>query len=232
MPKLTLAYMLQHAMLIGAAEVAPRVVLPDGTLKSRLKRRAARTTRDAGIAIGRRFGGAFYQDTPDRTVLECTILPFYQLSEEHERLLFIGCDWYTYGYQRLFRLKRLTTIDPALDRARFGAESHQIAPMKTMGGVCPPGSVDAIICNGIIGWGLDDLAEAEESFEAAFTALRPGGHLIIGWNDLEGRRPFVPRDVKALKAFEPLKFPGIGVAELKTPGEIRHVYNFYQKPST
>lgn len=193
-------------------------------------RHMRRNMLGAGLRLAGAQDSAFYLDTPDRLILENVIFPFYQLSPEHQKILFIGCDWYTAGYARCFRLKRYMTMDPDPARATYGAALHQTAPMARLANAHADGSLDLIVCNGIIGWGLNDLGEANTSFDAAYAALRPGGHLIIGWNDLDAHRPFALADVAALGRFERLTFPPLSSAQHRVEHKMRHVFDFYVKP--
>ena len=65
-----------------------------------------------GVRLGVAFGGSFYYPSEDRSILECVIMPFYQLSLAHSAILFVGTDWYTHGYSRMFSRKTYITIDP------------------------------------------------------------------------------------------------------------------------
>jgi hypothetical protein len=61
--------------------------------------------------------------------------------------------------------------------------------------------------NGVIGWGLNDREEAEESVKACYTCLHPSGKFIIGWNDIPERCPFKIDDLLSLKKFRRWEFP-------------------------
>lgn len=225
MPK----HFLYNLIVMAAADVMPQAS-QSRPLLSRVTRRLNRHVHEFGVSLAASRGGAFYQDTPDRLVLENVILPFYQLSAAHNEILFVGCDWYTAGYARRFALKSYATIDPDPVRAKYGAAKHQVAPMRNLSAAHAPNSLDLIMCNGVIGWGLNELAEAEASFEAAFKALRPGGHLIVGWNDLPRHLPFEIAAVKALQLFERNIFPPLGADHHQVEHELRHTFNFYVKP--
>lgn len=203
---------------------------PHPALTRRIARRAERTARKAVMAAASHFGGVFYQDTADRAVLENVVFPFYQLSTAHRRILFVGCDWYTAGYARRMSFKSFATIDPDPARARFGAVNHAIAPMSRLGDAHAPGSLDLVVCNGVIGWGLDDPAEAERSFAAAWTALRPGGHLVVGWNDVARHMPFDIDGIAALRRFTPVTFPPLGAMRHTVDHDMRHTFAFFAKP--
>lgn len=226
MPK----HFLYNLAIMAAADVVPQAAQSQ-QLFARAIRRLNRSVHDLGVMLASTHGGAFYQNTPDRLVLENTIVPFYQLSGDHRAIFFVGCDWYTAGYARRFSLKNYATIDPDANRAKFGAANHQIAPMRNLGAAHAPNSLDLIVCNGVIGWGLDDIAEAETSFDAAFAALRPGGHLIVGWNDLPRHLPFAIDSVEALGKFNSLVFPPLSAAQFRVDHALRHIFNFYVKPA-
>lgn len=226
MPKIHILYQLA---MMGAMDVLP-AMLREQKVATRLRGRLDRQAIAAASHIARRYNGALYQDTPDRLVLETAILPYYQLHDDFHRLVFVGCDWYTAGYPRLFAHKEFWTIEPDAARAGYGAPRHIVAPMRNIRHQLRPGCVDVIFCNGVIGWGLDDPAEAETSFAAAFDVLRPGGHLVIGFNDRAPHTPFHPDGLQALERFEPFVFEPLGTSEHRIPHELRHVYRFYRKP--
>lgn len=182
------------------------------------------------VRLGLKHNGSFFYPSEDRTILECLIIPFYQLSAAHQHLLFIGTDWYTQGYNRMFRTKDYATLDADPDKAQYGADHHIQAGADTLSEHVAPGTLDLIVCNGVVGWGLDEVAAAEKAFQGCFDALRPGGHLIVGWNDLVERRPFDMFKLKSLARFEPLKFPPLGVTQHLVENEWRHTYTFFAKP--
>ena len=85
---------------------------------------------------------------------------------------------------------RTVDIDPA--KARFGAPDHVIAPMQEIDRHFAPGSIDVIVANGVYGFGIDDRAGLCAAFAAARAVLRPGGTLVLGWNDVPALAPFDP----------------------------------------
>ena len=86
-----------------------------------------------GVRLGIAFGGSSYYPSEDRSILECVIMPFYQLSQMHQSIVFVGTDWYTHGYTRMFSRKYYTTIDPNPEQARYGAEQHIVDDVGDMG---------------------------------------------------------------------------------------------------
>ena len=184
----------------------------------------------AAVELGLRMNGSFFYPSEDRSILECLIIPYYQISAEHRRILSIGTDWYTQGYDRMFALKDMSTLDVDPAAARYGAPRHIVGPMSVISDHFVPSALDLIICNGVVGWGLDTAADAQASFAAAFDALRPGGHLIVGWNDLEKHRPFDLSEIPAIRRFESWKFPPLRTAQHLVDNAWRHTFNFYKKP--
>ena len=213
-----------------------RPVADDNSAAARLESmRGSHRTRDAaqhrlGVRLGLKYNGSYFYQSDDRTILECLILPFYQLSAAHQRLLFAGTDWYTHGYNRLFRAKEYMTLDADPDKAQYGAARHVTAPLDTLAAHVSSSSLDLIVCNGLVGWGLNDRAAAEASFQACFDALRPGGHLLIGWNDLPEYRPFLLAELNSMARFAPLHFPPLGASVHLVDNEWRHVFSFFVKP--
>ncbi len=62
--------------------------------------------------------------TPDRHVLENLIFPYFSADPLFQRILFVGCDWYTRGYASIFRAKEYWTMEPKHSRRWFGSALH------------------------------------------------------------------------------------------------------------
>lgn len=184
-----------------------------------------------GVKLGLAYNGSFFYPSEDRSLLECVILPYYQLSKDHERIVFVGNDWYTQGYVRMFQRKWYMTMDPNPERSCYGNPDNNVADFAgNLERYVQPGSVDALFLNGIIGWGLNDLGAAEATFAAFSRCLRPGAHLLIGWNDLVEHRPFSLDDIGPLRAhFKRRVFEPLGVDEYMVPNEWRHTYSFFAR---
>ncbi len=222
-------HLIYQLALMGAFDVLPQMVKTHG-LVSRVGNRMHRKTVAAVSRMAKAYNGALYQDTPDRLILENVVIPYYQLDPDVRNIVFVGCDWYTAGYERLFAHKKFWTIDPDIAKAGFGAARHQIAPMRNLATLMAEGQADLVVCNGVIGWGLNDRDEAEASFEAAWRILRPGGHLIVGFNDRPPHIPFHPDELAALACFESFSFEPLAAHEYRVAHELCHVYRFYRKP--
>ncbi len=171
-------------------------------------------------------------DTEDRRLLEALILPACAARDECRRVLFVGCAAYTRGYERLFPGCEYLTIDPAPRRRRYGAMRHIVAGLQDLDRHVAPGALDLVVCNGVFGWGLDTRADCDAAFAACGRALRPGGVLLLGWNDIPSRRPFPPETLAALQAFEPCCVPGLGATRVPTRTRNRHTFDAYARRCT
>lgn len=166
---------------------------------------------------------------PDRRLLERTILPHYGADPDFHRVLFVGVQRYTRGYQRFFPGKRYITIDASLTARRHGARHHVFDSVENLRQYFDEQSFDLIVMNGVIGWGLDEVGSIARALKACRICLREGGHLILGIN--QKRIESVCFDA-LVGGLEPVTPPGIDLQRLtlKTPlPERSHTYLFYRK---
>jgi hypothetical protein len=168
----------------------------------------------------------------DRRMLDEQILPRLAENDRFARVLFVGCDWYTEHVEDLFLAngRSFTTIEIDPMRARHGAAKHIVAGLSDLGGHIAPESIDLIVCNGVIGWGLDEPAEIERSMAASVAALSPGGCLLLGWDDVPEKLPIPIEKIQALRSLEPDAPAGIPSAVVETGTYARHTFGFFRKP--
>ena len=167
---------------------------------------------------------------PDRHVLENVIFPALAEREDMQRILFVGVDFYTRHYPGFFPGRDFWTIEINPDRARYGASRHIVDSLENLGRHFEPESLDAIICTGVFGWGLDDRAGTETAIAECFECLRPGGLFVIGWSDFEGRRPVPLTTLESLKRFTPATLPPFLSPVYQTFSHHRHQFEFYARP--
>ena len=176
------------------------------------------------------LGVNLYKYTSDRRFLEGVIFPYLAAAPDIDRILFVGCAWYTAHYPSIFAHKALTTLDLDPHVRAFGAARHITGHLERIGAHFEPGTLDAIVASGVIGWGLNEPAAIELALGACVDALRPGGLLILGWNDVPNRRPIIPREARAVAAVAPFDFPPIGRSAHLCAGANRHTFDFFTKP--
>lgn len=165
----------------------------------------------------------------DRRMLEGVIFPWLLAQAHWHRVLFVGCAWYTQRYHALFAHKEYFTLEADPRAARYGAPRHITGRLERLSEVVAPGSLDAIVCNGVVGWGLDTADAVDAALNACHAALRQGGLLLVGWNDTARRRGAVLMRAPALARFAPLPCPPLGVSVAHTGSINRHVFGFYEK---
>lgn len=129
---------------------------------------------------------------PDRLLLEKAILPALAADPRLPRVLLAGCDRRSAGYHRIFPGKACWTLDRLKARAVFGGRRHIVGELRELGKRFSAGGLDLIVLNGLLGFGLDDPAEAEKAYAACWRALRRGGILVLGWNRVPEFRKLFP----------------------------------------
>jgi SAM-dependent methyltransferase len=185
----------------------------------------AATLSGLARSLCRPFGKA---QSEDRRFLENTLLPTLDADVTIERLLFVGCAAYTRHYPRIVGHTEFWTLEPQPRRAHHGASLHIVDTLQRLPCHVPPAHFDAIVVNGVLGWGLNRRDDAEAALSACHAALRPGGLLILGWNDVVPRNGIPPATLVALNRFAPgglEAFP----PRLQMPGPECHVFEFYRR---
>ncbi len=183
------------------------------------------------VLAGRRaLGLAAQLHTEDRRVLEQVILPEYARRPDIARILFVGCAAYTRRYGEFFAGREYWTIDPVERRRRYGSARHIVDTLQNLGSHVTPGYFDLIVCNGVLGWGLNAPADVDTALGTCFVHLRAGGDLLLGWNDIAPRNRVLPEDIPALRRFEPANFGASQMARWAIEAPNRHVFDFYRKP--
>jgi len=171
-------------------------------------------------------------ETEDRRVLEQVIFRYYAAQPEFQKILFVGCQWYTRHYQRsFFPGREWWTIEPDESARKFGGAHHIVAPLQELEQHTAAGYFDLIFCNGVFGFGLDARDDCERAFAACHSRLRPGGHFLLGWNDVPARTPIPLDGIVSLRAFERWTFPPLSTWRYTTNTTFRHTYDFYRKPA-
>ena len=168
--------------------------------------------------------------TEDRRILEQLILPEYARRPEISRILFVGCAAYTQQYEQVFSGREYWTIDPVARRKEYGSSRHIVDTLQNLGRHVAPDYFDLILCNGVLGWGLNTLADADVALATCYSHLRAGGELLLGWNDISPRNRVAPDDVPSLRRFEGRPFGSKQQTRWRVDAANRHVFDFYRRP--
>ena len=186
--------------------------------------------RSVALLARRAVGLPAQLHTEDRRVLEQVILPEYARRPDIARILFVGCAAYTQRYGELFGDREYWTIDPVARRRRYGSVRHIVDSLQNLGHHVPPGHFDLVVCNGVLGWGLNAPEDADAALSACHAHLRAGGDLLLGWNNIAPRNRVLPEDIPALRRFDAACVGPRQVARWAIDAPNRHVFDFYRKP--
>jgi SAM-dependent methyltransferase len=165
----------------------------------------------------------------DRAVLTEVVLPALRQEVGGADVLFVGVEWYTAGYDALFPDGNLVTVDIDERQQEHGSARHVIADVRELARHFDPGSFGAVVCNGVIGHGLDAPDDVDQALAAMARCLAPGGTLVVGWNDTDELR--VPGLEAAARAAGLVPSPGAGLPEWRSAplGPLRHTYDVYRR---
>ena len=186
--------------------------------------------RSAGSVLRSLLGRNAARHSADRRFLERDVLTPLAQRDDTPRVLFVGCARYTAHYAELFARHEYWTIDPDARRSRWGARRHIVDRLERLSLHVPAGHFDAIVCNGVLGWGLNSACEAEAAFDACLAALRAGGELVVGWNDVPPHNRVRPDNIGALARFDRAVHGADSASRVRISGAHRHVFDFYRKP--
>ena len=163
---------------------------------------------------------------PDRRFMESEIFPWLAHSGVR-RVLSIGCRNYSGHYERILARRgiELTTSDIDPDARRFGAKRHLTADVTLLKPSDFDGPFDAILFNGVIGFGLDEQPAIDNGLTALAALTSSGAPLISGWNVGRG---FLPdAEVYARAGFD--ETPGPTGLSRVTFDTVTHVYDFLRR---
>lgn len=185
------------------------------------------------LSISRLRGFDLHLNSPDRYVLEDLIIPELVACKELDKILFVGCDWYTKPYVKYFRDKEYWTIEIDENKKKFGSKRHIVDGLQNLGNYIENDYFDLIVCNGVFGWGINNKEDTEVAIKQCYSCLRPEGMLVLGWNDVSTYRPyFAIGKCENLSKFQPYVFPPLSTAKYLTENSpTQHTFNFYLKPS-
>jgi len=144
------------------------------------------------------------------------------------KLLFVGCRSYSEDYCKLWTDMGIDCwtmdIDPVA--ARWGMPGHHvIGDMLEADKYFAPASFDAVIMNGLFGFGIETVEQIERALRAGSILVPAGGLLVVGWNtDKTIDTAMLPFMIEHFESAAPAHFP-----KRKTFASSTHVYDFYIK---
>jgi SAM-dependent methyltransferase len=169
-------------------------------------------------------------ETEDRRVLEQVIFPEILRLPDTVRILFVGCDWYTKHYERMyFGGRDYWTVDISPKARKFGGRQHRVTPLEGLDAHFAPQSLDVIFCNGVFGFGLDEAPAIERAIDMCCSRLRVGGYFIFGWDDIPARTPVPLDSIAAFGRLQHFPLPALDTWRCLTDTPYRHTYDFYRR---
>ncbi|WP_235559315.1 class I SAM-dependent methyltransferase [Brevundimonas sp. Leaf168] len=82
-------------------------------------------------------------------------------------------------------------MDPTA--ARWGREGrHRTGDVCEADRLFSDLTFDAVVCNGVLGYGVDSPDQQQRALKALAAILRPGGRLLLGWNTTRSPIPSPP----------------------------------------
>lgn len=152
---------------------------------------------------------------PDRPPLVRSLIPALVRAlavKRDAKVLWVGCRPYTVGYYTLIESAgaKCWTIDIEPEVEPFGREGrHVTLDLLRAEERFDEASFDAVLCNGILGWGIDTIDAQTAAFKAIARLLRPGGWLALGWDADRSADPLSNSLLTGL--FDHANLPGFGV---------------------
>ncbi|MFY3138479.1 hypothetical protein ACOTFF_24425 [Achromobacter xylosoxidans] len=174
----------------------------------------------------------FRLDTPSRRFLERRIFDYVNRLADRQRtpqeLLFLGVDKHNWHYPRLLRAN-FHTLDILPRNAVYGrAGMHWTGDALQMAAHYGVETFDVVIANGLLGFGIDGETGLRRLLAQCHAVLKPGGVLVLGYNDLPERTPFPVEVGPEFEEFVPA-IDGVTASRHMVDDSFRHVYCFCRK---
>lgn len=123
------------------------------------------------------------RDLPDRKLMAEAYIP--ALAAEGGQILWVGSRAYTAEDYPVLEAQGgvvwTTDIDPGA--ARWGVQGrHRTGDICEADVFFSDQTFDAIVCNGVLGFGVDAPDQQRRALQALSRILKPGGRLLLGWN--------------------------------------------------
>ena len=107
------------------------------------------------------------------------------LATEGGRILWVGVREYTLDDYTALEASggEVWTTDVDAKAERWGRrDRHRTGDVGAADVLFADLTFDAVVCNGVLGYGVDEAEHQARTFKALATLIRPGGRLLLGWN--------------------------------------------------
>lgn len=137
-----------------------------------------------GAAHARRYASTTgIRALPDRQMMADAFIP--ALALEGGRILWVGCRKYTRDDYAALEAHggQVWTTDIDASAERWGRPGrHRTGDICDAEQLFSDLTFDAVVCNGVLGYGVDSVDQQRRALDALAAVLRPGGRLLLGWN--------------------------------------------------
>ena len=171
---------------------------------------------------------------PNRDFLEESV--FGYLNElaadaaEDSKTLFVGIDKHNWHYPRLLN-SQFHSLDIEARKAVYGQPGrHWTGSATQMADYYGQGAFDVVVANGLLGFGVNTEPDFRRLLEQCKEVLKPGGVLVLGYNDRPDRAPFsvLPVVHEFFESFAP-PIPGVDGHVHRIDDGFQHVFVFLRK---
>lgn len=205
-------------------------------LSEKLANKAKRLLFKLSPALAERYKVEFRLQMPNRQFLENEIFDFLvrhlAAGRTGGRCLFIGLDRYNWHYHRKLG-PGFHSIDIKPENAVYGQpDRHVVGCASELARHYPEESFDAVVANGLIGYGLNRESDFNLVMQACCDVLVPGGVLVLGYNDRPDRLPFRAEYAAGYRLFEEFvpSIEGVQGSHHSIRDKSRHKFVFLRKP--
>jgi len=209
--------------------------MPIESIASKKRRkwsRLKRTIFSLSPQLAELFQIKFEINSPDRHFLEREV--FTYINEKfgsNFSVMFVGMDRYNWHYPRLLR-GRFFSIDLDPKKRRYGHKNHHTTGSVTQLSLFHQrDKFDVVICNGLIGYGVNDLKTFDDMLRECNLTLKKDGLFFVGFNNTP---KFLSFDIekatnwRQYKTFIP-NIPGVTSHVHTVETSHCHTFLFYKK---
>jgi len=184
------------------------------------------------VSAAEKFGFDYALKSADRSFLECEIFDSLLARQGCRRILFAGVEIYTCHYGRFFPGRTFHTIDWDADKAHYGNKRfHRTGSVCDLDKLYPAAAFDAVLFNGLVGYGLDLPTDVDLAIAKAYCVLSEGGILIVGWNNTAKHLSFTLDELPSYRLFQPFTpaIAGVSGNRITIRSDNNHTFDFLIK---
>ncbi|SSW62958.1 hypothetical protein [Achromobacter agilis] len=181
-----------------------------------------------------RLGMDFRLRAANRQFLEESVFGYINRMAAEARCpvktLFVGIDKHNWHYPRLLNTE-FHSLDIEARKAVYGQPGrHWTGSAIRMAEYYGGNVFDVVVANGLLGFGIDEAGGCRQLLENCEAVLKPGGLLVLGYNDRADRAPYpvLPMALGLFDAFTP-PIPSVAGPLHRIDDPFQHAFLFLLK---